>query len=153
MKWKEIHKEYFNSKFTILDKIRQLRDKKLLEERNLFYEDTCYHFYYEAVEDIENNNLDNIRSTFDKLEENYKFRPDRPHDSITGQKHIHVFLKNKELFSINQNGSSHHRKNKGLEISKSLQKQLKDKFPDFKINNIIEDFDRNSLMLFEFINS
>lgn len=55
--------------------------------------------------------------------------------SVKGQKHVHVIKKGKELFSVNIDGTAHHRKNRGVEINKNIAEYLR----EFKGFNIRED--------------
>lgn len=49
-----------------------------------------------------------------------------------GQKHIHVFSRNNQLFSLNIDGSAHDDSH-GITIPKRVAKGIEKKFPDFEI--------------------
>ena len=58
---------------------------------------------------------------------------------MTGQRHLHVYKKNNELFSLNWDGSGHDN-SRGSEIPKKVFDHLKTKHPDLTLpdNRIIE---------------
>lgn len=78
----------------------------------------------------------------------YRYRIDGPHDPMTGQRHLHVYKKNNELFSLNWNGSGHDN-SKGSEIPKKVFDHLKAKHPDLKLpdSRIIESISLGRPML------
>jgi hypothetical protein len=84
----------------------------------------------------------------------YHYRIDGPHDPMTGQRHLHVYKKNNELFSLNWDGSGHDN-SRGSEIPKKVYDHLKDMHPDLKLpdSRIIESISlgRPLLKFSEFI--
>lgn len=78
----------------------------------------------------------------------YRYRIDGPHDPMTGQRHVHVYKNNNELFSLNWNGSGHDN-SKGSEIPKKVFDHLKAKHPDLKLpdSRIIESISLGRPML------
>lgn len=69
----------------------------------------------------------------------YRYRIDGPHDATTGHRHIHVYKKNNELFSLNWDGTGHDN-SRGTEIPKKVYDHLSSKHPDLPLpdNRIIE---------------
>ena len=69
----------------------------------------------------------------------YRYRVDGPHDATTGQRHIHVYKKNNQLFALNWDGSGHDN-SKGTEIPKKVHDYLGNAHPDLSLpkNRIIE---------------
>jgi len=84
----------------------------------------------------------------------YRYRIDGPHESSTGQRHIHVYKKNNELFALNWDGSGHDN-SRGTEIPKKVYDHLSSNHQDLKLpdNRIIESISlRRPLLKFsEFI--
>ena len=84
----------------------------------------------------------------------YRYRIDGPHDPVTGQRHLHVYKKNNELFSLNWDGTGHDN-SRGSEIPNKVYDHLKSKHPDLKLpdNRIIESINlgRPILKFSEFI--
>lgn len=69
----------------------------------------------------------------------YRYRIDGPHDATTGQRHIHVYKKNSELFSLNWDGSGHDN-SRGSEIPAKVYDHLAAAHPDLPLppSRIIE---------------
>ncbi len=69
----------------------------------------------------------------------YRYRIDGPHDATTGHRHIHVYKKNNELFSLNWDGTGHDN-SQGTEIPKKVYDYLSSKHQDLQLpdNRIIE---------------
>jgi len=68
----------------------------------------------------------------------YSAQP-HPAHSPAGQKHIHVFKKNNELFALNVDGTAHDQSH-GIRIPNKVADRIAKDFPDFKLppGNIIE---------------
>ncbi|NOR45425.1 MAG: hypothetical protein GQ534_07545 [Candidatus Delongbacteria bacterium] len=69
----------------------------------------------------------------------YSAKIHKPHSTV-GKKHIHVYSKNNQLFSINIDGSAHDDSH-GVKIPNKVVKGMKKNFPNFIIpkDNLIED--------------
>ena len=69
----------------------------------------------------------------------YSAQSHPPH-SAQGQRHLHVYAKNRQLFALNQDGSSHDASHK-THIPKKVADAIRGKFPHYTLppNNFIED--------------
>jgi hypothetical protein len=76
------------------------------------------------------------------LGKHYTGRIDNAHDPKTGQEHIHVYVKGKELFAMNRDGSAHDRSHK-FQIPNVVAKEIARQFPHFTLpaDNFIEWLD------------
>ena len=82
------------------------------------------------------------------LGKHYTGRIDKAHDPKTGQEHIHVYVKGKELFAMNRDGTAHDRSHK-YQIPNVVAKEIKKQFPHFTLpaDNFIEWPDEDSARL------
>jgi hypothetical protein len=83
----------------------------------------------------------------EKLVGQHTMRVDNAH-APTRQKHVHVYLKNKQVFAMNSDSSAHDQR-RGIQLSKSVVKALGEKLPHFKIppNNFIESYSSAHMLL------
>jgi len=86
----------------------------------------------------EQNQLTEAKHKGTPLGGQYSAQLHNPHSS-TGQKHLPVYAKNNQLFSLNKDGSAHDQSHKNR-IPNKVAKSILAKFPDFKLpkDNFIE---------------
>lgn len=96
----------------------------------------------EAVEADESRLLKEGAGNWKDLHGPYRYRIDQAHEPSTGQRHIHVYLKNNQLFSLNWDGTCHDGF-KGTRIPTKVFDQLSQRHPDLKLppSKIIESID------------
>lgn len=72
------------------------------------------------------------------LSGSYSAQSHQAHSSV-GQKHLHVYCKNNQLFSLNKDGSAHDQSH-GVRIPNKVASAIEKQFPAFSLpkNNIIE---------------
>lgn len=70
----------------------------------------------------------------------YSYRKDPPHIP-SGQYHLHLFMKQNQIFAINKDGTAHDRSH-GAQIPKKVADALRKEFPDWTIpeSGLIESF-------------
>jgi len=71
----------------------------------------------------------------------YSVQRHHPH-APPGQNHLHVFLKNNQLFALNQDGTAHDRSHR-VRIPNQVARAIAVRFPDFTVpeGNLIESAD------------
>ncbi|MCM3154481.1 hypothetical protein M3611_20950 [Priestia megaterium] len=98
---------------------------KVLEE-SMHPEEIIIHIY---SEESSPDRLDLIR---DIPGTNFQARFDQPH-TTKGQKHVHILRKGQELYSINMDGTAHHKINRLKEVQKDVANYLREE-KGYKIN-------------------
>ncbi len=82
----------------------------------------------------------------------YSARIDKPHTD-GGQKHVHVYAMNNQLFAMNLDGTAHDASH-GSTIPKKVAEAIKEKFPCFTlpkdnlIENVNDDHDFGAVQIF-----
>jgi hypothetical protein len=104
----------------------------------LAIDDLVVNIYFDDYKNKDFIDLKEARHKAISLKGPYLVYLDSPHIP-QGQKHIHVYRKNNQIFAFNMDGSAHD-KSHGVKIPKKVAKALSDIFPNFELpnGNIIE---------------
>ncbi len=111
----------------------------------LIIEEFVVHIYCNIIDDATNNILNESKNkgsiSINAISSVEKHSPHTP----KGQNHLHVYVKNNQIFSINKDGSAHDGHH-GIQIPNKIYHSLKTNFPDFNLpkNKIIESITVNN---------
>lgn len=103
-------------------------------------DDLLVSIYFDNYLEAKKVDLKEARHRGHRLTGPYSADLDSPHN-VQGQKHLHVYFKNNQIFALNADGSAHD-KSHGVKIPGKVYKALSDIFPDFSLpdDRIIESF-------------
>jgi len=101
-------------------------------------DDLVVNIYFDDYKDKDLIDLKEARHKAIPLSGPYSAYLDSPH-ILHGQKHVHVYYKNNQIFALNIDGSAHD-KSHGVKIPGKVAKVLSDVLPNFEFpkDNIIE---------------
>lgn len=104
----------------------------------IILDDLIINIYFENYEDKDFIDLKEARHRVISLSGPYSVYLDSPH-ILQGQKHIHVYYRNNQIFALNVDGSAHD-KSHGIKIPGKVAKSLSGILPNFVLpkDNIIE---------------
>ena len=99
------------------------------------------------ADDAEGIHALNEAKKAEKLVGQYTMRVDSAH-APAGQKHVHVYIKRKQQFAMNADGTAHD-KSHGMQLSNNVANGLRQRLPDFKIPpyNFIEAYTSTDRLL------
>ena len=129
--------------------IRELLAKKETSRRTWFSFELGEYVVHIWFNSDEMQEINEAKYKGSPLGGQYSAQLHQPHSSV-GQKHLHVYAKNNQLFSLNKDGSAHD-KSHGAVIPNKVVKAIKNHFPSFIIpdNNIIESASKATQLLYK----
>jgi len=79
-----------------------------------------------------------VIKNFQKSSNRYYYHAEETHPPVKAHYHVIPLRGKKEIYAVNMDGTSHHKKNKGYEIPRKEADELRKLGVDISINNIIE---------------
>lgn len=111
------------------------RFKEILENTNLETKTYLIEIVFESSDIILEHE---VIKNFKKSSNRYYYHAEEIHPPVKAHYHVIPLKGKKEIYAVNIDGTSHHKKNKGYEIPRKEADELRKLGVDIGLNNIIE---------------